>query len=49
MRRTVASRIRRKHSRVGAIRAADTTIFPIAMVVVLTMVLVMLMLLAARR
>jgi hypothetical protein len=49
MQRPVASRIRLKHARGRAVRAADTTVFPIAMVVVLTVVLVLLMILAAHR
>jgi len=49
MQHPMSSRIRQKHARGRAIRAADTTVFPIAMVVVLTAVLVLLMVLAAQR
>lgn len=47
MRQTAARRIRLKHAqRQGA---ADITVFPIAMIVVLTVVLVLLMVLATQR
>jgi len=49
MQRHVASRMRMKYGRGRVTRAADATVFPIAMVVVLTVVLVLLMLLAAHR
>ena len=49
MQRQVASRMRMKYGRGRANRVADTTIFPIAMIVVLTVVLVLLMVLAAHR
>ena len=49
MQRPVAGRIRLKHARGRTFRAADTTVFPIAMVVVLTVVLVLLMVLASHR
>lgn len=49
MQRQVASRMRMKYGRGRANRVVDTTIFPIAMIVVLTVVLVLLMVLAAHR
>ena len=49
MQRQIASRMRVKYGRGRTMRAADTTVFPIAMVVVLTVVLVLLMLLATHR
>lgn len=44
-----AGRIRLKHARIHRVRATDTTIFPIAMVTVLTIVLVLLMVLAVHQ
>jgi hypothetical protein len=48
MQRNIAGRIRLKHSRNHPVRAIDTTVFPVAMVVVLTVVLVLLMIMMAR-
>jgi len=49
MHRQIASRMHMKYRRSRPTSAADTTVFPIAMIVVLTVVLVLLMLLAAHR
>ena len=49
MRHPAAGRIRLKQARIHRVRATDTTVFPIAMVTVLTVVLVLLMVLAAHR
>jgi hypothetical protein len=46
MQRLITSRVRLKHAR-HSVRTSDTTVFPIAMIVVLTVVLVLLMALAA--
>jgi hypothetical protein len=44
-----AGRVRLKHAPFHRVRATDTTIFPIAMVTVLTVVLVLLMVLAVHQ
>jgi len=49
MQHSVAGRIRMKRAPRYGLRAPDTTVFPIAMIVVLTVVLVLLMLLAVRQ